>query len=60
MIIKAYKSKVEDVDNKGRVIVAANALGNVDNMKDMSMEGSFTKTLNENFKRVRWFFKSYS
>jgi HK97 family phage prohead protease len=45
---------IEDVDNKGRVKVAANAIGNVDSDKDMSMPGSFTKTLSENFARTRW------
>jgi HK97 family phage prohead protease len=52
---KYLETKVEDVDEKGQVIVAANAIGNIDADKDISMQGSFTKTLKENFNRVRWF-----
>jgi hypothetical protein len=52
---KDFQTKIEDVDDKGRVLVAANALGNVDADEDISMEGSFTKTLKENFHRLRWF-----
>lgn len=54
-MIKALKSKVKDVDEKGIVIVAANAFGNVDSQGDISMPGSFSKTINENFDRVKWF-----
>ncbi len=52
---KSLKSTVKDVDSKGRVIVAANAFGNIDAHKDVSMEGSFDKTLKENFARLKWF-----
>lgn len=51
---KSFKSQVKDVDQKGRVVVAANAFGNIDSQGDISNYGSFTKTLNENFDRVRW------
>lgn len=50
--MKQYKdlsTTVKDIDAKGRVLVAANALGNVDADKDISMEGSFVKTLKDNF-----------
>lgn len=52
---KEYKSKIEDVDEKGRVLVAANAIGNVDADSDRSLNGSFDKTLKENFNRLKWY-----
>lgn len=52
---KDYNSQIKDLDEKGRVVVAANAIGNIDSDKDISMDGSFNKTLSENFKRVKWF-----
>jgi len=52
---KDFQSIVKDVDEKGRVLVAANAIGNVDSDSDISMDGSFNKTLSENFNRVKWF-----
>lgn len=54
-MFKSYKSKVKDVDQKGIVVVAANAFGNVDSQNDISMPGSFSKTINENFDRLKWF-----
>lgn len=56
--MKQYKgldSQIKDVDSKGRILVAANALGNIDADKDISMEGSFVKTLKDNFARLKWF-----
>ena len=53
--LKNFTTQVKDVDSKGRVLVAANAIGNVDSDQDMSLDGSFNKTLGENFNRVRWF-----
>lgn len=47
--------KVDDVDQKGRVIIAANAFDNMDADGDISAVGSYQKTLKENFSRVRWF-----
>jgi HK97 family phage prohead protease len=52
---KNYGSQIKDLDEKGIVIVAANAIGNVDSDKDMSMDNSFSKTLSENFNRLKWF-----
>lgn len=52
---KTFASQIKDVDQKGRVLVAANAIGNVDADNDMSMPGSFYKTIKENFIRVKWF-----
>lgn len=55
MIYKDYSSKIEDLDEKGRVLVAANAIGNLDHDGDISMKGSFDVTLKEDFHRLRWF-----
>jgi len=52
---KSLTSSIKDIDKQGRVVVAANAFGNVDSQGDVSMAGSFAKTLKENFSRVRWF-----
>lgn len=52
---KNLKSNVKDLDQKGRVVVTANAFNNVDSQMDMSMKGSFSKTLSEHFKRVKWY-----
>jgi HK97 family phage prohead protease len=52
---KDFQTKIEDVDEKGRVLVAANAIGNIDSDEDRSMSGSFSKTLKENFNRLKWF-----
>lgn len=54
-MLKAYKSRVKDVTEKGIVVVAANAFGNVDSQGDISVPGSFSKTIRENFDRVKWF-----
>ena len=56
MLYKAFSSKVSDVDEKGRVVVAANAFDNVDSDNDISDPGSYQKTLKEHFERVRWFY----
>jgi HK97 family phage prohead protease len=50
------KSTIKDVDEKGRVVVAANAFGNVDSDKDISEQGSYDKTIKEFFHRVKWFY----
>jgi HK97 family phage prohead protease len=52
---KTFSTLIKDVDRKGRVLVAANAIGNVDSDNDRSMNGSFNKTIKENFSRVKWF-----
>ncbi len=51
---KTFSTLIKDVDQKGRVLVAANAIGNVDSDNDRSMNGSFNKTIKENFNRVKW------
>lgn len=52
---KDFETTIKDVDEKGRVLVAANAIGNVDADKQISETGSFDKTLKENFHRLKWF-----
>jgi HK97 family phage prohead protease len=55
MIYKDYSSKIEDLDEKGRVLVAANGIGNQDADGDISANGSFELTLKKDFPRLRWF-----
>lgn len=52
---KSLKSQIKDITEKGIVQVAANAFGNKDVQGDISMPGSFKKTLAENFGRLKWF-----
>lgn len=52
---KIYHSITKELDQKGRVKIAVNAFGNTDSDYDISLPGSFKKTLKENFARVRWF-----
>src|SRR5258708_4496450 len=52
---KDLQTQIKDVDQTGRVLVAANAIGNTDADKDISHSGSFNKTLSENFARLKWF-----
>jgi len=54
MLKALIKNTVQDLDKSGVVTVAANAFGNVDSDGDISMPGSFTKTLKENMSRMRW------
>ena len=50
-----YKTKANDLDEtKGIVTVAVNGIGVVDSQKDISMPGSFNKTLSENIARMKW------
>ena len=53
---KWYDIKAKDVDEQeGIVTVAVNGLGIMDAQGDISMPGSFTKTLKEGLKRMKWF-----
>lgn len=54
MYIKCDLS-VKDIDEKGVVTKYVNAFGNEDSDGDISKKGSFKKTLNESFHRVKWF-----
>lgn len=48
------KSTILDYDGSGIITVAANAFGNIDSDNDISLPGSFVKTIKENFSRLRW------
>ncbi len=51
-----YKTKANDVDEeRGVVTVAVNGIGVKDSQNDISMPGSFNKTLKENIGRMKWF-----
>ena len=50
-----YKTKANDVGDEGIVTVAVNGIGVKDSQNDISMPGSFNKTLKENIGRMRWF-----
>ena len=52
---KGLITEIKDIDEKGIVTVAANALGNIDSHKDISHPGSFQKTLTDNFARLKWY-----
>jgi len=53
---KWYGIKAKDVDEQeGLVTVAVNGFNIMDSQGDISMPGSFTKTLKEGFKRLKWF-----
>jgi HK97 family phage prohead protease len=55
MLKGLIKSNITDLDGSGIVTVAANAFNNIDADGDISMPGSFTKTIKESFYRVKWF-----
>lgn len=52
---RIYKSEIRDVDDKGIVVVAANAFGNEDSQGDISVNGSYVKTIQERFNRLKWY-----
>jgi len=53
MLYKQVTHDIKDIDEKGVVVAYANAYGNEDSDGDISGRGSFTKTIVENFKRIR-------
>ena len=54
MLTKTFVTEVKDMDAAQGVVTAyANAYLNEDSDKDISMPGSFTKTVSENRKRIR-------
>lgn len=55
MFKSLIKSSIKDYDGQGRIVVAANAFGNIDSDRDISMPGSFDRTIKENWARVKWF-----
>jgi hypothetical protein len=53
--VKTYKSVVKELNkNEGIVIIAANAFNNIDSQGDVSLKGSFKKTI-ENIKNIYWY-----
>ncbi len=52
--LKATTYKVMDYDKKGTVIIMPNSFNIEDDQGDISLKGSFTKAINENF--TRWGF----
>jgi hypothetical protein len=46
---------VEEVGKDGRLVLAINAIGNEDTDGDISVSGSFDKTLQADIARVKWF-----
>jgi len=53
---KSLSKEIKDIDEKqGIVKFYANAFNNIDTDQDVSLPGSFTKTLKENLGRMRWF-----
>lgn len=52
----SVKNTIKDIDErKGIVTVYANAFNNLDSDRDISLPGSFKKTIKEGFNRVKWF-----
>lgn len=53
-IFKNLSSKIEDIDEiKGIVKIAVSGLENIDSDGDIIKRGAWTKTIQENFKRIR-------
>lgn len=52
---RIFKSEIRDIDEKGIVVVAANAFGNEDSQGDISEKGSYAKTIIERFNRLKWY-----
>lgn len=55
MEYKFCQTEVKDIDSKGRVVFYASAFNNKDYGNDIIMPGSFTKTIQENFRNIRHF-----
>lgn len=55
MIYKTINKKIEDITDKGQVVIAVNAIGIEDDDGDISLPGSFDKTIQNNFNRLKWF-----
>ena len=50
---KDIKSKVSDVSEKGEVTIYVNAFNNIDSTNEISMPGSFKKSINEGIGRMK-------
>jgi uncharacterized protein len=56
MLLKHSTRQVKDLDEKQGIVVAyANSYGNIDSDRQMSMPGSYKKTVQEHFKKIRVF-----
>lgn len=55
IIKKSIGGPVEDVSPDGRLLIAINSIGVEDTDGDISMSGSFDKTLKEDIPRMKWF-----
>jgi len=55
MIKSLIKGNITDLDGSGVVTMAVNAFNNIDSDRDISMPGSFSRTIKENFARLKWF-----
>jgi len=54
-MIKYIEKEIKDIDEKKGIVIAyANAFNVLDSDGDVSLPGSFTKTLNEQLVRMRW------
>lgn len=49
-------TKANDVDKKGRVVVAVNGIGIEDSQGDISLPGSFDNTLKNDMARMKWLY----
>lgn len=56
MIHKCYASEIKDYDDKGRVVIAANAFDNEDSDGDISMKGAFNQSIKSFFHRTKWLY----
>lgn len=54
-ILKSIHEKVEDITKEGRLTIAINAIGNEDSDGDISLPGSFNKTMTDDIARMKWF-----
>lgn len=52
---KAQLTKVEDIDEKGKVKFYASVFNSKDRVGDIVLKGAYTKTLAENFKEIQHF-----
>lgn len=52
---KSFEHTVQDLDEKGVVTIYVSAFGNKDSDGDITVPGAFTKTLSENFNRIKHF-----
>jgi len=52
---KNFEHQIEDLDEKGIVTIYGNAFDNKDSDGDISVKGSFSKTITDNFNRIKHF-----